>query len=251
MKKNSQISFRSALSVVGILFQIYGLIVLIVTGPGYFFNWFYFVAGLVLLLLSCFWNRFGKVMRIVFIVMMAMVFLLFVVLESVIISYSLRGCEDGADYVIVLGSQIREDGPSNDYKARLDSAYEYLMENKDTMVITTGGQGKNEPVSEAEGGAKYLIARGLDEKRIILEDRSINTVENLANAKKLIEGRGKDASEVQIVIVSADYHLYRASYLAKGMGFEDVSCKGGHGLLILLPQYYTREFFALIKEYLF
>ena len=55
----------------------------------------------------------------------------------------------------------------------------------------------------------------------------------------------------KIVIVSADYHLFRAYYLAKLAGFQNVSCKGGHGLFALLPQYYTREFFAFVKELLF
>ena len=50
------------------------------------------------------------------------------------------------------------------------------------------------------------------------------------------------------VIVSADYHLCRASYIAEKTGFGDVSCKGSHGLIILLPHFYTRDLAALLKE---
>ena len=117
-------------------------------------------------------------------------------------------------------------------------------------MITTGGKGENEPIAEAVGGADYLIEKGIEKERIRIEDRSSTTLENLLNAKTIIE-KEDSISKAKVVIVSADYHLYRASYIADKIGMKNVSCKGGHGLAVLLPHYYTREFFALIKEVLF
>ena len=168
----------------------------------------------------------------------------FLCVEMRIFTFAMKEPAKGADCVIVLGSQIKEDGPSIDFKARLDSAYEYLMNNPESKVICTGGQGVYEPCSEAKGGRDYLLSLGVSKEKILIEDQSTNTVENLKNARQMIN------EEDKVVIVSADYHLYRASYIARKIGYTEVSCKGGHGLWILLPQYYTREFFALFKEYL-
>ena len=93
------------------------------------------------------------------------------------------------------------------------------------------------------------MKKGIGKDRILIEDQSFNTIQNLANARKLLEERGIDEDD-GVVIVSADYHLYRAKYIAEKLGYRNVSCKGGHGLWLLLPHYYTREFFALIKEYI-
>ena len=149
-----------------------------------------------------------------------------------------------------LSHKMKEDGPSMDYRARLESAYEYLVKNPETKVITTGARGDFEPVSEAKGGADYLIKKGISSDRIIMEDKSYDTLQNLSNAYDLIVKDGKDPKEIKTVIVSALYHLYRASYIAEKIGYRNISCKGGHGLMILLPHYYTREFFALIKEWI-
>ena len=118
------------------------------------------------------------------------------------------------------------------------------------MIICTGAQGDNEPFSEAQGGRDYLISIGIPQDKILIEDQSFNTMQNLQNAYEIIKKEGKDPSRCKTVIVSASYHLFRASLLARHIGYSDISCKGGHGLLILQPHYYTREFFALGKELL-
>ncbi len=233
---------------IGILFLLYGVIVLCILGPYRVFNFFYLAAGSFLILLTRAWDhlnvRTAKVLSLTLLILG----IIFIITEVIIISYSLKPAEKDADYVIVLGSQIRDDGPSLDYKARLDSAYDYYRNNPDTFIICTGAKGPSEPVSEAKGGAEYLIRSGIPKEKILIEDQSRNTFQNLENAAKLIEKQVGDPAGSDIVIVSASYHLYRAHILAEKIGFRQISCQGGHGLRILQPHYYTREFFALIKE---
>ena len=236
------------LKIISAVFILYGLIVLSLIGPHRIFSFFYLAAGIVLYLISAFSTRFDERTNRILLVLLAIAAFCFLALEARIIAFSMKPCAPDAKSLIVLGSQVKESGPSMDYQARLDSAYEYLIENPETIAVCTGAKGPSEPVSEAEGGADYLIGKGIGEDRILIEDRSFNTIENIANAKKLLEERGFDSKDV--VIVSADYHLYRAYYIAGKLGYENVSCKGGHGLRILLPHYYTREFFAIIKEYI-
>ncbi len=93
----------------------------------------------------------------------------FMIVEGNIISRFHEQGPDGLDYVIVLGAQVREDGPSAVLKYRLDKAAEYLDRNPDTLCIVTGGKGSNEPFSEAEGMAEYLKKKGISPERIIEE----------------------------------------------------------------------------------
>ncbi|MBQ1482817.1 MAG: YdcF family protein [Erysipelotrichaceae bacterium] len=233
------------------IFILYGLIVLLMIGPFHIFNFFYLLAGTCLLLVCIFRKkieqRLSKRLLSVLIGLFVLLCVFFLFIEARILSCALTPYEKDADYVIVLGSHINEEGPSKDYQARLDSAYDYLTENEKSLVVCTGAKGPYEPLSEAKGGKDYLMKRGIDASRILTEERSYDTFQNLENAKALIG----DVEKQKILIVSADYHLYRAKYLAAKLGYKDVSVKGGHGSLLLLPQYYTREFFALCKEYLF
>ena len=241
------------LKVISLIMVIYGSIVLFLIGPFRIFSFFYLLSGITLFLCvrsaDLIRGFFPEKIRKVLLVCIGLAILIFLATEALIVSFSMRPCEKGADYVIVLGSQIRENGPSMDYQARLDSAFAYLSENRDSLVICTGAKGDSEPITEAEGGKRYLMGKGIEEKRILTEDESFSTLQNLKNAKKIIEKKTR-IEDAKVVIVSADYHLFRASYIAGKLGYENVSCKGGHGLWILLPHYYTREFFALGKELL-
>lgn len=60
------------------------------------------------------------------------------------------------DYLIVLGAQMKTGGPSKALQYRLDEACRYLDENPGIKVIVSGGQGTDEPVSEAQGMYDYL-----------------------------------------------------------------------------------------------
>ena len=82
-------------------------------------------------------------------VMAGMVLLL--IIEGMIVSQFHATAQEGADYVIILGAQWKTSGPSYVLQKRLDKAIEYLNANPEPKVIVSGGQGYNEPISEAEG----------------------------------------------------------------------------------------------------
>ncbi len=92
---------------------------------------------------------------------------------------------------------------------RLDKAKEYLTENPSTKCIVSGGQGLNEPFSEAEGMAKYLIEQGISEDRIIKEDKSQSTKENIINSSKYIE------SDASVGIITNNFHMFRALQISR------------------------------------
>ena len=117
-------------------------------------------------------------------VMAGMVLLL--IIEGMIVSQFHATAQEGADYVIILGAQWKTSGPSYVLQKRLDKAIEYLNANPETKVIVSGGQGYNEPISEAEGMQGYLETAGIDPERILMEDASTNTTQNLIFSGELL-----------------------------------------------------------------
>ena len=111
------------------------------------------------------WDKAPGLLRRTFCLLMAAGILLFAIVEGCIVSrYHDEGKAD-LDYIIVLGAQMKEKGPSAVLKFRLDKAYEYLTANENTVCIVSGGQGRNEPCSEAEGMYQYLTGRGIEPDR--------------------------------------------------------------------------------------
>ena len=92
---------------------------------------------------------------------------LFLVVESQIVAASLRQPEPGADYVIVLGAQVRGTRVTRTLRYRLNAAAQYLRTNPETQVIVSGGQGTGEDISEAAAMAAYLLEQGIAAERII------------------------------------------------------------------------------------
>ena len=233
----------------GIICAVYGMIILAILGFRGLFNFFFLAAGVFLLALAALWNRMNENIRRIFFILTVLLGLIFVTVEGIIISEAVTSPKRDADYVILLGSRVRNDGPSVDFRARIEATYEYAVNNPGTLIITTGGQGIDEPVTEAQAARDYLVNKGISPERILMEDKSVNTAENIGNARMIIEGRGDDPENCSIVISSASYHLCRAGFIAGKMGFENVSTLGSNGLAILIPHYYTREFFALAKDF--
>jgi uncharacterized SAM-binding protein YcdF (DUF218 family) len=150
------------------------------------------------------------------------------------------------DYIIVLGAQVRDSGPSVILKYRLDAAIEYLSENTDTVCIVSGGKGVNEPFSEAEGMADYLIKKGLDPERILLEDQSRNTVENILNSKALLNSLYQNVG-----IVTNNFHVFRAVQIAKAQGLKEVCGIAAESNIFYLPNNGLRECLGILKDWVF
>ncbi|MEK5233698.1 YdcF family protein [Lysinibacillus sp. FSL K6-0232] len=124
--------------------------------------------------------------------------------------------DGSADYMIILGAKVKPGGvPSLSLKSRLEAAVPYLTSYPHVKVVVSGGQGPDEDRTEASIMQEYLERNGIDAARIIVEDKSTSTYENLKFSKELLP---KDTKK--ITIVSNDFHLKRAKYLAESLGFE-------------------------------
>ena len=148
--------------------------------------------------------------------------------------------------LIVLGCKVYGEHASRSLRERLDAALIYLEENPDSQCIVSGGMGEGEKISEAECMYRYLIKKGIHSSRIIKEDKSTSTKENLRFSKKIIEERGLSKN---IAIATSDYHQYRASKIAKTLGFS-VGAVPGHTAWWLFPTFYVRELYGILYQVL-
>lgn len=168
------------------------------------------------------------------------------------------------DYVIILGARVKGEKPAKSLMERIKAATEYLKENPEVKVIATGGKGKNEGIAEGVAIKRELLKNGISEDRIILEDKSKNTVENFRFSLKKIRnsenGKNKNSEnngnrKIKVLIVTNDYHIFRSKNIARKVGFDNKDYEI-YGLpaktpLISIPQSYFREFLSNVNYFLF
>lgn len=154
---------------------------------------------------------------------------------------------DNPKAVVVLGCKVKGETPSKMLKRRLDSAVIYMNENTDIVCIVSGGKGGDEIVSEAEAMKKYMVEKGIAPERILMEDKSVNTYENLRNSLAMLDDKSGE-----IAIVTDGFHQYRAGFIAKNMGWDASAINSQMDIfnLSISPTYYVREWLAITNEYI-
>lgn len=148
---------------------------------------------------------------------------------------------------VLLGCKVRGTQPSLMLGRRLDAAFDYLENFPDTVIVVSGGQGPGEDISEAQCMKNNLVGRGISEDRIIMEDRSTDTAENMKFSKKLLDDI--NAGD-EVVIITDSFHQFRASLIARknGLSAQSVSAETP---VYLLPTYWVREWFGVIEQLIF
>ena len=141
--------------------------------------------------------------------------------EALIIHKSFGDPKESVDYVVVLGAKVNKNGPSVSLMDRICAAYEYAESHPDTVLILSGGQGADEPITEAECMFRELIWLGVNPKRLWCEHYATSTWENLKFSLDLIEEE-TGQRPAKIGVLSSEYHLFRASLFAKACDVEFV-----------------------------
>ncbi|MBC5630736.1 YdcF family protein [Clostridium sp. NSJ-6] len=195
------------------------------------------------------WGRIPKLLKRIIIVLFFIGMSIFIIIEGVIIYNGHHYDKERPDYLMVLGAGLRGSKISTSLLYRLETAVEYNKLYPDVKIIVSGGQGPDEDISEAKAMKDYLISKGIDESLIISEDKSTNTYENFLFTKKILEDETGE-EDFTVTVISNNFHMYRAKYLGKQVGFE---CLGypapSHAASSFI--FYTREFFGVIKAYIF
>lgn len=148
------------------------------------------------------------------------------------------------DYAIVLGAKVKRDAPSLSLQYRLDATLRYAHDNPHVKMILSGGQGPDEPMSEAEAMRQFLTRNGIAEERLLLETASTSTYENILFSKALLP------DEVEsVTIITSDYHLARARKLASNLNLQ-TDAVAARTPKVVAAKLISRERIALLKTYI-
>lgn len=253
--------------VVGVLCVLYGVAILAYAGFTVKFHLIWLVLGASLIGLSQVFKkvRLGMVVLPRWLVVWGSVFAcvgiaLFLFVEIILFTYACKEPKTEADVVLVLGCQVRGEKISRALQYRLQRATVYLKQHPDVIVVVSGGKGTGENISEADAMEHFLLEQGIEGDRIIKEDRSTSTVENVRFSRALLEQyvqqgdiqlRNKTVVDCHLVVVSNGFHMFRAIHICKKQGFNNVEGLAGSSDPYMAAAYYLREFFAVVKDFLF
>ncbi|MEU7633833.1 YdcF family protein [Nocardia sp. NPDC049220] len=155
----------------------------------------------------------------------------------------------GMDAIVVHGSGLVDGGVPPLLAARLDRAIEVFRAEvaigRAPLLIASGGKGSDEVVSEASAMAGYLVDHGVPADRVLREDRSTTTEENLSFTKQLL---GEHGPTTRMVLVTSNFHILRTAILARRLNL-DAEVTGAKTAFYYLPSAFLREFAALVVAY--
>ena len=217
---------------------------------GTMFGVILFLYGVLLMPFRHSWLLQGaKCLRILGSFIMAILFLLFIGVQGLIWQEA-DGDKFEGNALIILGAAIHGETPSLVLQSRLDAGLNYLLYHPDCVVVVSGGQGSGEKISEAEAMARYLMDRGIEADRIIIENQAKNTVQNIQYALDCLAEENISWQE-PIGIVSNDFHLFRVKQIAEQLGVSAAAISAPTPSVNGLPWVMAcREFFAIGKMFL-
>lgn len=166
------------------------------------------------------------------------------------------------EYLLILGCQIQKDGSLTKLlQSRVDWALAFASlqkekTGKDLTFVPSGGKGPDEVVAEAEAIRQYLVTQGVEESRILVEDQSKNTEENILNSLKLIQEAEKAREEgsnptaslwERVAFSTTNYHVLRAGLLSTMLG-TPIEGMGAKTKSYFWINAFIREFVATLAE---
>ena len=163
--------------------------------------------------------------------------------EIQILLRKIMSVKKNLDYIIVLGAHVDGTRMTLALLERARRALLYLKENPGTRAVLSGGKGDGENISEAEAMYRYLIGHGIEGNRLILEEESTSTKENLEFSRRKI-----GTTDCSIGVVTNNFHVWRGAAIARKCGFREVVMVPSRYRSWRLLVYIPREILAIIKD---
>lgn len=160
--------------------------------------------------------------------------------------YQMVPIKDHMNYIIILGSGIRSEEVTPLLRSRLDKAIQYYKKNNGVKLIVSGGQGEDEPITEAAAMKKYLLSQHIPVYDILEEGRSTTTYENMLFSKMLIEAR-EGNKDYTVMFTTNNYHVFRAATFAKLAGLK-ADGVGSPTAFYFLPTAMLREYIGILSR---
>ena len=210
-----------------VLLIIYLILHIAYTAYMFTVNWMHALLWLVIVIfeLAAF-SVILKIQKKVYLIgrLLSFIFVLTLLANSVYSGFILLSSEDnnadGADYALVMGFGLKDGQMEEILELRCDKAVEYLQKNPECTAVLCGGVTRGNAISEAKAMKDYIVRSGIPERRLLLEDSSTNTEENISYAKQMITVGSK------VIVISSNYHMHRIKEVCRhaGLNVRAVPC---------------------------
>lgn len=141
-----------------------------------------------------------------------------------------------SDVIVVLGRHLEDDQVAPAFAARLEHAATLWRQGLAPRIVVTGGLTGTATRTEAEAGARHLLAAGIPAEAVLREEGSRHTLENLYHLREMLRANGWR----HVLMVSDPLHLARAAALARGFGIEVASSPATGSLPDSQTAYWSR-----------
>ena len=196
--------------ILSIISFLYGISILNVnSGSLFYLIWFLISEFFIIIDLLIYFKVFERyrVFKKIFIWVCSIGICIFLVILSLIISKMNVKPVKNLDYIIVLGAQVKESGPSVVLRYRLDRAVSYLKENDNTLVIVSGGQGANEKATEASVMKEYLVNNAMQITNDVISLFQAILAQNVEQTKIMLE-RLNNMPNIDVTKLNANVNGY-------------------------------------------
>lgn len=250
------------LGLIGIAYDVY----LITSCPGTFwdnvfsFTHIWSAAGLYLIFTGIyrllkkhsFWSVWKRWIKVVFVLLAIAGGIISAISLYYILTPRIAEDSEQVDYVILLGGGVSKDGILPDsVLRRVERTAEYLKKHPNAVCVVSGGTLDFLPVAEAPSLKKYLVEKGIEQSKVLVEDQALDTIQNFEySCKMLSDYTGLPQSKIlesPVAVVTSRFHLRRAERLADRMGFTDIKGVASKTPILKIPHAYVREVCAYIK----
>ncbi|MFL4474348.1 YdcF family protein [Paeniglutamicibacter sp. MACA_103] len=170
----------------------------------------------------------------------------FVVFLAYAVAYGRMPFREDPRGIVVLGSRLVDGKVPPLLRSRLDKALAiYRSTSPRPLLIPSGGQGADEPFPEGVAMGEYLVSAGAAPEDVVVEDRAVNTEQNLRLSAKAFAAAGRSGP---LLAVTNNYHVLRAALLARRLQI-DAEVVGSPTARYYLPSAFLREYVAVLVEH--
>ncbi len=190
-----------------------------------------------------------RVAKWILLLLLAVVLIHFIITTARIVSFGKKDETREADAAIVLGASVHDNDPSPVLRERIMHAVDLYNEGYVDVIIMTGGVGEGNIRSEADIAREYAVRQGVPDEDIFMEESSRYTIENLENAKEIMEENGWESA----LVVSDPLHMLRAVTIARDLGMTAYSSPTPTSMYrtwkTKVPFLFREEFFYVIYRF--
>lgn len=194
-------------------------------------------------------KKWGRRIMSIFIILL----MIFIISISITIStvnsykkyiYNIEDIPSENDAIIVLGAGVRADGTPSDILAdRLETSLEAFEAGLGNTFLLSGDHGREE-YNEVGSMKKYILQNDIDEKIIFMDHAGFSTYDTMYRAKEIFKVD-------KAIIVTNEYHLPRALYIARKLGIDAYGIKSDKRQYQLMDSYKKRELLAQLKDFVY